>query len=158
MAIYWHTPGLKGRTFKLCVLIRWDFNFCVRGSPLWGGGGEKRRADQENKGRCELVMVVWSSFTSVFTWVVLHVSRWPWYHGLYSCQSRLESWVFILDWRWLQWLSQGTEAKLQVLTLAFCPLSSVSLVGRPAWLGWTRGCEQHPLGSDTYYACAIFSW
>ena len=34
MAIYWPTPGLKGRTFKLCVLTRWDFNFCVRSSPL----------------------------------------------------------------------------------------------------------------------------
>ena len=34
MAIYWPTPGLKGRTFKPCVLTRWDFNFCVRSSPL----------------------------------------------------------------------------------------------------------------------------
>ena len=34
MAIYWPTPGFKGRTFKLCVLIRWGFNFCVRSSPL----------------------------------------------------------------------------------------------------------------------------
>ena len=30
------TPGFKGRTFKLCVLIRWDFNFCVRSSQLRG--------------------------------------------------------------------------------------------------------------------------
>ena len=36
MAIYWPTPGLKGRTFKLCVLTRWDFNFFVRSSPLRG--------------------------------------------------------------------------------------------------------------------------
>ena len=36
MAIYWPTPGFKGRTFKLCILIRWDFNFCVRSSPLRG--------------------------------------------------------------------------------------------------------------------------
>ena len=36
MAIDWPTPGLKGRTFKLCVLTRWDFNFCVRSSPLLG--------------------------------------------------------------------------------------------------------------------------
>ena len=36
MAIYWFTPGFKGRTFKLCVLTRWDFNFCVRSSPLRG--------------------------------------------------------------------------------------------------------------------------
>ena len=36
MVIYWPTPGFKGRTFKLCVLTRWDFNFCVRGSPLRG--------------------------------------------------------------------------------------------------------------------------
>ena len=30
------TLGFKGRTFKLCVLTRWDFNFCVRSSPLRG--------------------------------------------------------------------------------------------------------------------------
>ena len=36
MAICWATPGFKGRTFKLCVLTRWDFNFCVRSSPLRG--------------------------------------------------------------------------------------------------------------------------
>ena len=36
MAIYWPTPGFKGRTFKLCVLNRWDFNFCIHSSPLWG--------------------------------------------------------------------------------------------------------------------------
>ena len=36
MAIYWPTPGYKGRTFKLCVLTRWDFNFCIRSSPLRG--------------------------------------------------------------------------------------------------------------------------
>ena len=30
MAIYWPTPGFKGRAFKLCILSRWDFNFCVR--------------------------------------------------------------------------------------------------------------------------------
>ena len=34
MPIYWPTPGFKGRTFKLCVLNRWDFNFCVLSSPL----------------------------------------------------------------------------------------------------------------------------
>ena len=33
MAIYWPTQGFKGRTFKLCVLTRWDFNFYVRRSP-----------------------------------------------------------------------------------------------------------------------------
>ena len=27
---------LKGRMFKLSVLTRWDFNFCVRSSPLRG--------------------------------------------------------------------------------------------------------------------------
>ena len=36
MAIYWPTPGLKGKTFKLFVLTRWDFNFCVRSSQLRG--------------------------------------------------------------------------------------------------------------------------
>ena len=32
--LYWPTPGFKRRTFKLCVLNRWDFNFCVRSSRL----------------------------------------------------------------------------------------------------------------------------
>ena len=34
MAIYWPTPGFKERMFKLCALTKWDFNFCVRSSPL----------------------------------------------------------------------------------------------------------------------------
>ena len=34
MAIYWPSPGFKGRTSKPCFLNRWDFNFCVRSSPL----------------------------------------------------------------------------------------------------------------------------
>ena len=41
MAIYGPTPGFKGRMFKLCVLTRWDFNFCVRSSPLGGGERDK---------------------------------------------------------------------------------------------------------------------
>ena len=40
MYAYWPIPGFKGRTFKLCVLTRWDFNFCVRSSPL-------RRSDRD---------------------------------------------------------------------------------------------------------------
>ena len=28
--------GFKGRTFKLCVLDRQDFNFCICSSPLQG--------------------------------------------------------------------------------------------------------------------------
>ena len=36
MAIYWPSPGFRGRTFKLCVLSRRDFKFCVRSSPPWG--------------------------------------------------------------------------------------------------------------------------
>ena len=27
-------PGYKGKPFKLCVLKGWDFDFCVRSSPL----------------------------------------------------------------------------------------------------------------------------
>ena len=36
MATYQPTPGFKGRTFKLCVLTRWDCNFSVSSSPLRG--------------------------------------------------------------------------------------------------------------------------
>ena len=42
MAIYWPTASFKGRTFKLCVLNRWDFNFCVRSSPLREPGNMAR--------------------------------------------------------------------------------------------------------------------
>ena len=41
MAIYQPTPGFKGRTFKLCVLTRWDFNLCVHSFPLRGFLREK---------------------------------------------------------------------------------------------------------------------
>ena len=43
MAIYWPTPGFEGKTFKLCVLTRWDFNFCVLSSPLRGPLGDAGR-------------------------------------------------------------------------------------------------------------------
>ena len=36
MAIFRPTPGFKGITFKLCVLIRWDLNSRVRSSSMWG--------------------------------------------------------------------------------------------------------------------------
>ena len=42
MAVYWPTPGFKGRTYKFCVLNKLDFNFCVRSSPL--REDEKKRA------------------------------------------------------------------------------------------------------------------
>ena len=41
MATYWPAPGFKGRTFKLFVLTRWDFDFCVRSSPLRGQHGNR---------------------------------------------------------------------------------------------------------------------
>ena len=50
MAIYWPTQSYKGRTFKLCVLTRWDFNFCIRSSPLRAGGGEGGE-DKADRGR-----------------------------------------------------------------------------------------------------------
>ena len=43
--IHLPTPGFKGRTFKLCVLTRWDFNFCVRSSPLRGHGKSPHSTD-----------------------------------------------------------------------------------------------------------------
>ena len=45
MAIYWPNSGLKGRTFKLCVLTRWVFNFCVRSSPMRGHLGRLLERD-----------------------------------------------------------------------------------------------------------------
>ena len=42
---------MKGRTFKLCVLTRWDFNFCVRSSPLRG----RRKGQQAENDKTERV-------------------------------------------------------------------------------------------------------
>ena len=41
--------SLKGRTFKLCVLTRWDFNFCVRSSPLRGAKKEGKKERKKKK-------------------------------------------------------------------------------------------------------------
>ena len=34
MVIYWPTSGFKVRTFKLCLFVKWNFNFYVRSCPL----------------------------------------------------------------------------------------------------------------------------
>ena len=49
MAIYRPIPGFKGRTFKLCVLTRWSFNFCFRSSPLRIASQELLRWNNEFK-------------------------------------------------------------------------------------------------------------
>ena len=60
MAIYRPTPDLKGRTFKLCILIRWDFNFCVRSSSLRGRGERKKdKYRAKEKGEKQKVEVEW---------------------------------------------------------------------------------------------------
>ena len=43
MAMYRPTAGFKGRTFKLCVFHRWDFNFCVRSSQLRGVANNNKK-------------------------------------------------------------------------------------------------------------------
>ena len=72
MAIYWPTPGYKGRTFKLCVLTRWDFNFCIRSSPLRGPGKKKQTFGpvciihyQQNKTDCKVRELSQSSFSKI---------------------------------------------------------------------------------------------
>ena len=43
MAIYWPSPGFKGRTFKLCVLTRWDL-ISASAAPHCGGfSGEEEK-------------------------------------------------------------------------------------------------------------------
>ena len=54
VAVHWPTPGFKGTSFKLCVLNRWDFNFCVRSSPL-------RRAWSVLQAVLYAVLAAWSS-------------------------------------------------------------------------------------------------
>ena len=44
------TPGLKGRTVKLCVLHRWGFNVCVSSSPLRGRRRRRWETDTQRDG------------------------------------------------------------------------------------------------------------
>ena len=59
MAIYLPTPGFKGRAFKLCVLTRWDFNFCVRSSTLRGRRRRRKRRRTTTKKKKD-VSFYWS--------------------------------------------------------------------------------------------------
>ena len=51
------TPGFTGRTFKLCVLTRWDFNFCIRSSPLRGRGRERDWKEEVSEGRVDWLIL-----------------------------------------------------------------------------------------------------
>ena len=79
MAIHRPTPGPKGRTFKLCVLTRWDFNVCVRSSTLRGkyswkvhkgknrhnsrikGSGQARLVDRESEPAAGTSRLLWQT-------------------------------------------------------------------------------------------------
>ena len=76
MAIYWPTPGFKGRTFKLCVLTRWDFNSCVHSSPLQG---------YVNKRFTKSVVILlqplmWLYVCSIMWWL-MYLSMWMCVHS-----------------------------------------------------------------------------
>ena len=60
MAVYWPTPGYKGRTFKLCVLTRWDFNFCIRSSPLRGFNTAMSKVQQSVEWEFGKVVRLWT--------------------------------------------------------------------------------------------------
>ena len=60
MAIYWPTPGFKGRTFKLCVLTRWDFNICIRSSPLRDSRNRNTRFYQIQLFNVHRVTLLWA--------------------------------------------------------------------------------------------------
>ena len=60
MAIYWPTPGFKRRMFKLCVITRWDFNFCVGSSPLQGHANVIQRSVHMILKKSEQTCQVWA--------------------------------------------------------------------------------------------------
>ena len=115
MAIYWPTPGYKGRTFKLCVLTRWDFNFCVRSSPLRVRGRGIRQhfergrtdvrvikgRDLRRKAHCiflsfnvrPTVQFADSKISRVWQCVCLQLCL-----ILISSSSQLSPWIIICEW------------------------------------------------------------
>ena len=66
MVIYCPTKGLKGRTFKLCVLTRRDFNFCVRRSPLRGCNSRNYYLFRHNSMASVLVLLSLKGFSTCF--------------------------------------------------------------------------------------------
>ena len=71
-------PGFKGRSFKLCVLIRWDFNFCltyqhwVDVRPVW-----RLRLDGQNGTRMKstAMSLTWREIRSTRFYLAL---KSPW--------------------------------------------------------------------------------
>ena len=112
MAIYWPTPCFKGRTFKLCVLTRWDFNLCVCSCPLRGFlkkilwvSSWKRVAlikSWQNKGTHEC-FVAWIEDNHGLNWFF-------WAQNRLSCKSfKCTVWRWVLDRGWL--LGYGPTVK-----------------------------------------------
>ena len=126
MAIYWPTPGLKGRTFKLCVLTRWDFNFCVRSSPL---------RDQ--------IKVSYRYNILCYLYNVCACDQQ--YYYMVAEENRQKLWVKTLDSFPPSFWSLVTET-LTIVTQPVFGLPSTSVLHLPTLLGlvwWYRCCAQN---------------
>ena len=84
MAVYWPTPGFKERTFQLCVLNRWDFNFCVQSSPLRVIGKRRKwwRKSTTHWEKAKLVTETWTTGRSGDGRKLLKGKRQNWWRKL----------------------------------------------------------------------------
>ena len=84
MAIYWPTPGFKERTFKLCVLKKWDFNFCVRSSLLRGSRVECPRKITSFQNMCYCFVSGFAFRNCEYNSSCSLRKRDEWYNGLWN--------------------------------------------------------------------------
>ena len=134
MAICWPTPGFKGRTWKLCVLNRWGFNFCVCSSPLRSLWGIYAFTHQYNVYIHSLI------HTSVHnTFFFLYISLVTKSLTLCSIHSMADSHVYPTCIHWIQYTysfnqSGGTELNRCCLVLNLIPLSSPRVLANSLFL------------------------
>ena len=137
MAVYWPTPGVKGRTFKLCFLIRWDLNFCVRSSHL---RGKSQRVSPLNLVSPRYPTTRFSHSRGSEDWRAARGHyrvrlNTPVYLGI-TCHAKLApnaendtSFVYPMYTVILSFV-QPAKLPVYVVTNA-CPLQSLSCVGKP---------------------------
>ena len=108
MALYWPTPGFKGRMFKRCVLTRWDFSFCVCSSSLRGAHTERRAHTQTQHIVRVLLNLPWlakclsRSLSFMFrSWALMELKLWLSRSLSPSCRWSLPFW---LPWYSSYWL------------------------------------------------------
>ena len=119
---YIPTPRVKGRTIKLCVLTRWDFNFYVRSSPLRGvwKGVWLFFPCQDCRGRLH---ELFPACTAYFIYLFIHsFIYWFSFKWRSACEHRFHSFMPKISPQWLSelrrlWASVPWQGVYELVSL-----------------------------------------